>query len=59
MFLFGFCIRSWNYTLRQFGFAIGIQMLLWGLSGPWFGIAIADKYGGHKAVLVLLLFFIC
>jgi MFS family permease len=32
-------------------------MLMWGLTGPIFG-AIADKYGGHKAVALAFLFFI-
>ena len=32
-------------------------MLLWGLTGPIFG-AIADKYGGHKAVALAFLFYI-
>jgi MFS family permease len=34
-----------------------LQMLMWGLTGPIFG-AIADKYGGHKAVALAFLFFI-
>ena len=40
-----------------FGFAIGIQMLMWGLTGPIFG-AIADKYGGHKAITLAFVFYI-
>ena len=32
-------------------------MLMWGLTGPIFG-AIADKYGGHKAIISLHLYFI-
>ena len=44
-------------SLTQAGLSIGLQMLLWGLTGPVFG-AIADKYGGHKAVALAFLFFI-
>jgi MFS family permease len=44
-------------SLTQAGLSIGIQMLMWGLTGPIFG-AIADKYGGHKAVALAFLFFI-
>ena len=44
-------------SLTQAGLSIGLQMLMWGLTGPIFG-AIADKYGGHKAVAVAFLFFI-
>ena len=41
----------------EFGLAIGIQMLGWGLSGPIFG-AIADKYGGHRAIILAFLFYL-
>ena len=44
-------------SLTQAGLSIGLQMLMWGLTGPIFG-AIADKYGGHKAVALAFLFFI-
>ena len=44
-------------SLTQSGLSIGIQMLMWGLTGPIFG-AIADKYGGHKAIALAFLFFI-
>ena len=44
-------------TLRQFSFAIGLQMFLWGLFGPWFGI-VTDKYGGHVAVLIGFIFYL-
>ncbi len=44
-------------SLTQSGLSIGIQMLMWGLTGPIFG-AIADKYGGHKAISLAFLFFI-
>jgi MFS family permease len=41
----------------QFGFAIGVQMLLWGLTAPFFGI-IADKYGSNKAAFIAFLIYI-
>jgi len=46
-----------NVTITQSGLAIGIQMLMWGLTGPIFG-AIADKYGGHKAICLAFIFYI-
>jgi len=44
-------------SLTESGFSIGLQMLMWGLTGPIFG-AIADKYGGHKAIALAFLFYI-
>jgi len=44
-------------TLRQFSFAIGLQMFLWGLFGPLFGI-VTDKYGGHIAVFIGFVFYL-
>ena len=44
-----------DITLTQSGLAIGIQMLMWGLTGPIFG-AIADKYGGPKAISLAFIF---
>ena len=46
-----------NVNITEFGLAIGIQMLMWGLTGPIFG-AIADKYGGHKAICLAFIFYI-
>jgi MFS family permease len=46
-----------NVNITQSGLAIGIQMLMWGLTGPIFG-AIADKYGGHKAISLAFIFYI-
>jgi len=46
-----------NVSITQSGLAIGIQMLMWGLTGPIFG-AIADKYGGHKAICLAFVFYI-
>ena len=44
-------------SLTQSGLSIGLQMLMWGMTGPIFGI-IADKYGGHKAISLAFIFFI-
>ena len=41
----------------EFGLAIGIQMLGWGLSGPIFG-AIADKYSSSVAGLLGVILFL-
>ena len=49
--------KDLDITNTEFGLAIGIQMLGWGLSGPIFG-AIADKYGGHKAISLAFVFYI-
>ena len=59
--VFGMFFVDFNNDLgisnTEFGLAIGIQMLGWGLSGPIFG-AIADKYGGHKAIILAFIFYI-
>ena len=44
-------------TRTEFGLAIGIQMLFWGIFAPIFGF-LADKFGGSKAVLILSLIHI-
>ena len=46
-----------DISITQSGLAIGIQMLMWGLTGPVFGV-IADKYGGHKAICLAFIFYI-
>ena len=56
MFYFDFSIDL-GITLSQFGFAMGLQMLLWGVFGPWFGV-ITDKYGGHVAVFIGFIFYL-
>ena len=43
-------------TRTEFGLAIGIQMLFWGMFAPLFGI-IADKFGGNKAVFLGFIIF--
>ena len=46
-----------DISLTESGLAVGLQMLMWGISGPIFG-AIADKYGGHKAIMLAFVFYI-
>ena len=55
MFYFDFSVDL-DITLSQFGFAIGLQMFLWGAFAPWFGV-ITDKYGGHIAVFIGFIFY--
>ena len=38
-------------TRTEFGLAIGIQMIFWGIFAPIFGI-FADKFGGNKIVFI-------
>ncbi len=59
--VFGLFFIDFNESLKisntAFGFAIGIQMLMWGLTGPIFG-AVADRYGGHIAIISAFIFYI-
>ena len=48
--------ESLNISNTAFGFAIGMQMLMWGLTGPIFG-AIADRFGGHVAIISAFIFY--
>ena len=45
-----------NCTRTEFGLAIGIQMLFWGIFAPLFGI-LADRFGGNKAVFIGFIIF--
>jgi MFS family permease len=58
--VFGLFFIDFNESLKisntAFGFAIGVQMLMWGLTGPVFG-AVADRYGGHVAIISAFLFY--
>ena len=56
LFFFDFEIDL-GATQKQFGLAMGLQMLFWGLFGPIFGI-ITDKVGGSKAVFIGFLFYL-
>ena len=44
-------------SITHFGFAIGLQLFLWGLFGPVMGI-ITDKYGGNIAIFIGFLFYL-
>tara|TARA_Y100000816_G_scaffold139984_1_gene99163 strand:+ start:414 stop:1646 length:1233 start_codon:yes stop_codon:yes gene_type:complete len=44
-------------TQTEFGFAMGLQLLFWGLFGPVFGV-ITDKYGGKIAVFIGFSFYL-
>ena len=56
LFYFDFSVDL-GITLSQFGFALGLQMFLWGAFAPWFGV-ITDKYGGHIAVFIGFIFYL-
>ncbi len=43
-------------TRTEFGLAIGIQMLFWGIFAPIFGF-LADRFGGSKAVFMGFIIF--
>ena len=45
-----------NCTRTEFGFAIGLQMIFWGIFAPIFGF-FADKFGGNKAVFIGFIIF--
>ncbi len=45
-----------NCTRTEFGLAIGIQMLFWGLFAPIFGL-VADKFGGSKTLIIGFIIF--
>ena len=38
-------------TQTEFGFAMGVQLFMWGLFGPLFGM-ITDKFSGRTAVFI-------
>ena len=48
--------KGLGVTRTEFGLAIGIQMLFWGLFAPLFGF-FADKFGGNKAVFIGFIIF--
>jgi len=50
-----FFVRDLECTITQFGLAIGIQMLMWGMFAPIFG-AMADKIGGNKVTIIAFVF---
>ena len=54
---FQFFENDLGINRTQFGFAIGLQMLLWGITAPFFGV-IADKYGSNRAAFLAFLIYI-
>ena len=56
LFFFDFEIDL-GVSQKQFGLAMGLQMLFWGLFGPLFGI-ITDRFGGSKAVFLGFLVYL-
>ena len=55
LFFFDFEIDL-GVSQTDFGFAMGLQLLFWGLLGPIFGI-ITDKFSGRVAVIIGFLFY--
>ena len=53
---YGFFEEDLNCTRTEFGLAIGLQMLFWGLFAPIFG-ALADRVSGRFALMVGFLIF--
>jgi len=54
---FQFFENDLGINRTQFGLAIGVQMLLWGITAPFFGF-IADKYGANRAAFSAFLIYI-
>jgi len=50
-----FFVKDLQCTITQFGLAIGMQMLVWGMFAPIFG-AMADKIGGNKVTIIAFVF---
>ena len=46
-----------NISISHFGFVMGLQLLLWGIFSPLFGV-ITDKYGGAIAIFVGFIFYL-
>ena len=46
-----------NISISHFGFVMGLQLLLWGVFSPLFGI-ITDKFGGAISIFVGFLFYL-
>ena len=45
-----------DISISHFGFAMGLQLFLWGAFNPLFGV-ITDKYGGSIAIFIGFLFY--
>ena len=46
-----------NISISHFGFVMGLQLLLWGVFSPLFGV-ITDKYGGAVAIFIGFVFYL-
>ena len=46
-----------DISISHFGFVMGLQLLLWGVFSPLFGV-ITDKYGGAVAIFIGLGFYL-
>ena len=46
-----------DITISHFGFVMGLQLLLWGVFSPLFGV-ITDKYGGAVAIFIGFAFYL-
>jgi len=56
LFFFDFNVDL-DISISHFGFAMGLQLLLWGIFSPVFGV-ITDKYGGAIAIFLGFLFYL-
>ena len=50
-----FFVEDLQCTITEFGLAIGLQMLMWGMFAPIFG-ALADKIGSGKVTIIAACF---
>ena len=55
LFFFDFNVDL-DISISHFGFVLGLQLLLWGIFSPLFGI-ITDKYGGAIAIFIGFVFY--
>ena len=46
-----------DISISHFGFVMGLQLLLWGVFSPLFGV-ITDKYGGAVAIFIGFAFYL-
>ena len=56
LFFFDFNVDL-DISISHFGFAMGLQLLLWGVFSPLFGV-ITDKYGGAIAIFLGFLLYL-
>ena len=56
LFFFDFNVDL-DISISHFGFVMGLQLLLWGVFSPLFGV-ITDKYGGAVAIFIGFVFYL-